>query len=364
MPPLLASAAPGPVIDAGCGEQPFRALIEAHARQYVGMDAVQNGRGSVAVLSDLESVPATGPRYPVVLCTEVLEHVADINRSFAGLRRLTAPGGCVVLTVPFTYPVHMAPFDFRRLTQYGIAQLADAHGFDIVSFERLGRTTDSLATLLEDASVCRRLPPPYRPRQGAANPDREVVAGPRPRFHVAVESRDDRLPFLSLERRRPEGAMMSWLRLARRGAGAMYRQLFPTPEVAAWRHAEDRARTVPRFTPCSIRMLDYELQVSDLLSFCPQWHDIFVDGALEFARDPAAPRILDCGGNVGLASLFFKRRYPVARITAYEADPALFGMLQRESCRERRRRRRDRARGSLDHERPRDVPRGGQRLRR
>ena len=58
VPPLLASAAPGPVIDAGCGEQPFRALIEAHARQYVGMDAVQNGRGSVAVLSDLESVPA------------------------------------------------------------------------------------------------------------------------------------------------------------------------------------------------------------------------------------------------------------------------------------------------------------------
>ena len=91
----------------------------------------------------------------------MLEHVADIDRSFAGLRRLTAPGGCVVLTVPFVYPVHMEPFDFRRLTEYGIAQLAAAHGFDVVSFERLGRTTDGLATLLEDASVLPATPAPY-----------------------------------------------------------------------------------------------------------------------------------------------------------------------------------------------------------
>jgi FkbM family methyltransferase len=117
-------------------------------------------------------------------------------------------------------------------------------------------------------------------------------------------------------------------RLLRRAAGAVYRQLFPTPEVAAWRHAEQCARATARFTPGSIRMLDYELRYSDLLSFCPQWHDIFIDGALEFRAPSAAPRILDCGGNVGLASLFFKRRFPAARITAYEADPALFAIMK------------------------------------
>ena len=153
LPRLLSTVAPGPVLDAGCGEQPFRALVEAHARRYVGMDAVQNSRNSVAVLGDLESVPEAGPAYPFVLCTEVLEHVADIDRSFAGLRRLTAPGGCVALTVPFMYPLHMEPFDFRRLTEHGIAHLAAAHGFDVVSFERLGRATDGLATLIADTSI-------------------------------------------------------------------------------------------------------------------------------------------------------------------------------------------------------------------
>lgn len=76
-------------------------------------------------------------------------------------------------------------------------------------------------------------------------------------------------------------------------------------------------------------MLDYDLEYSDLLSFCPQWHDIFVQGALEFRTTTASPRILDCGANIGMASLFFKRRWPAARITAYEADPALCAMTRR-----------------------------------
>jgi FkbM family methyltransferase len=120
--------------------------------------------------------------------------------------------------------------------------------------------------------------------------------------------------------------MIAGTKLIRRAAGAAYRQLFPTPEMAAWQHADQLAGTVPRHTPGTIRMLDYELRYADLLSFCPQWHDIFVQGALEFHAASESPRILDCGANVGLASLFFKRRYPAARITAYEADPALFAI--------------------------------------
>ncbi len=124
--------------------------------------------------------------------------------------------------------------------------------------------------------------------------------------------------------------MMSWLRLARRGAGAMYRQLFPTPEVAAWRHAEDRARTVPRFTRGSIRMLDYELQYSDLLSFCPQWHDIFIDGSLEYRGDPAAPRILDCGGNRRPGQPVFQAPVPVGADHGLRGRPGAVRDASRE----------------------------------
>jgi hypothetical protein len=53
-------------------------------------------------------------------------------------------------------------------------------------------------------------------------------------------------------------------KLIRRAAGAAYRQFFPTPEMAAWRHADQLAGTIPRHAAGSIRMLDYELQYADL----------------------------------------------------------------------------------------------------
>lgn len=75
-------------------------------------------------------------------------------------------------------------------------------------------------------------------------------------------------------------------------------------------------------------MLDYDLRYSDLLSFCPQWQDIFVKRVLDFRPAADTPRILDCGANVGLASLYFKRRFPRGRVSAFEADPAIFALLK------------------------------------
>jgi hypothetical protein len=153
LPALLPQAAAGAVVDVGCAEQPFRPLVETRGRAYVGMDVVQNRSGSVDILGPLETVAAPSVPYPVILCTEVLEHVADIDSAFAGLRRLAAPGGFVALTVPFVFPLHMEPYDFRRLTLHGVERLATDHGFAVVEATPLGRATDALATLVADLSI-------------------------------------------------------------------------------------------------------------------------------------------------------------------------------------------------------------------
>ncbi|HXQ23802.1 MAG TPA: FkbM family methyltransferase [Candidatus Acidoferrales bacterium] len=114
---------------------------------------------------------------------------------------------------------------------------------------------------------------------------------------------------------------------ARRIAGAAKHWLFPTPEVAAWRHACRRAAGVPRFTAGRIRLMQYDLRYTDLLTVCPQWEDLFVKQTLRFTCAHAAPRILDCGANVGLSTLYFKHLYPQARITAFEADPTIHAVL-------------------------------------
>src|SRR5262249_45746975 len=41
----------GLVVDVGCGEQPFRPLIESCGSRYVGLDVVQNSQGSVDIVA-------------------------------------------------------------------------------------------------------------------------------------------------------------------------------------------------------------------------------------------------------------------------------------------------------------------------
>ena len=97
---------------------------------------------------------------------------------------------------------------------------------------------------------------------------------------------------------------MSRRRGAIRTLGAIRRRIFESPEKAAWRLACRKANVTPRFTPGHIRLMDLEIHYADLLTLCPQWEDIFVKRSLAFASVSSSPRILDCGANVGLASLF------------------------------------------------------------
>jgi SAM-dependent methyltransferase len=67
-----------------------RALAAAHA--------------NVAVVQDDIRQPALPPAsFDVVLCTEVIEHVAESRAALAGMRRLLRPGGVLLLSTPQRY---------------------------------------------------------------------------------------------------------------------------------------------------------------------------------------------------------------------------------------------------------------------
>lgn len=57
-------------------------------------------------------------------------------------------------------------------------------------------------------------------------------------------------------------------------------------------------------------------------------HEIFVNGIYAFSTPQPAPRIIDCGANIGMATLFFKALYPAASITAVEPAPETFERLR------------------------------------
>lgn len=51
-------------------------------------------------------------------------------------------------------------------------------------------------------------------------------------------------------------------------------------------------------------------------------------GIYKFSADSDTPYIIDCGANVGVALVYFKRLYPKARIVCFEPDPTVFRELE------------------------------------
>jgi len=122
----------GRVLDYGCGSKPYESLFEK-AAEYIGIDVEQAGHdhanSKVDVFFDGKTIPFADGSFDSVVCFEVLEHVPDLAASLADIQRVLVPGGSVLLSVPFVFPEHETPYDFRRLTRFGLAQALEQAGF-------------------------------------------------------------------------------------------------------------------------------------------------------------------------------------------------------------------------------------------
>jgi len=73
----------------------------------------------------------------------------------------------------------------------------------------------------------------------------------------------------------------------------------------------------------------YEVHFFDYHVFATLFEELYVAEVYYFSTTSPEPLIVDCGSNIGLAVLYFKRLYPKCRIIAFEPDRATFEMLER-----------------------------------
>jgi len=159
------------VLDVGCGEQPFRNELEAYGYIYKGMDVNQNLESKIDFVCSIdEPVPEElikcGP-FQFILCTEVMEHVADWDAAFRNLYSLVAPEGKILITCPHFFQLHEEPFDFWRPTLHALRYFAERYELEISDQEAAGDAWDVIGTAVANchpAPVSNRLEDRVRSR--------------------------------------------------------------------------------------------------------------------------------------------------------------------------------------------------------
>lgn len=75
-------------------------------------------------------------------------------------------------------------------------------------------------------------------------------------------------------------------------------------------------------------LLEYTVRINDGPNFYILYKDIFLHRIYHFDSLQPAPRIIDCGSNIGVSILYFKYIHPAARIIGFEPDPTILPYLQ------------------------------------
>lgn len=151
--PAGLEAVSGILLDVGAADRWIERRLPAHVT-YIALDYPPTGRDMYQAKPD---VFADGTRLPFaddsidgVVCLEVIEHVPDAEALLREIARVLRSGGQAWLSMPFMYPVHDAPDDYRRYTAFGLRRGLERAGLQVAWIRQTGhaiRTAGLLASI-------------------------------------------------------------------------------------------------------------------------------------------------------------------------------------------------------------------------
>jgi len=151
---IAAHASNRRTLDIGAQNGPYA----THFPRRIALD-IKQGIG-VKIIGDAQALGIRDASFDVVLCTEVLEHLPEPQRAIDEMYRVLAPGGQLLLTTRFLFPIHDAPHDYFRFTKYGLRHLL--RRFEIIELQEETDAVGTLAVLLQrlgmQAQTLRRTP--------------------------------------------------------------------------------------------------------------------------------------------------------------------------------------------------------------
>jgi len=161
------------VLDVGAGPCRYRPLF-AHCH-YVAQDFCAHeptafgsmnevgswSYGTIDHVSDAAAIPVPDASFDAIVCTEVLEHVAEPIPVVTELARILRPGGKLILTAPLGSGLHQEPDHYYGgFTPYWYNRFLHAAGFEKIEvipnggfFKHYGQETQRFSALLDPRRV-------------------------------------------------------------------------------------------------------------------------------------------------------------------------------------------------------------------
>ncbi len=152
----LPSTARGRLLDLGCGTAPLYGLYAPHVDAVSTLD--WQGGEHVDIEHDLAApLPFADASFDTIVLSDVLEHVAEPARLIGEIARVLAPGGTLIMNVPFYYSIHAHPHDYYRYTCFALERFAALNGLKVVRLDALGGIVEIVADLF--AKALSKVPP-------------------------------------------------------------------------------------------------------------------------------------------------------------------------------------------------------------
>lgn len=145
---IMNDAAEISILDLGCGSRPYRDLYQ-NSFSFVVSGDYELRDSDISIVLDAAKLPFEDDSFDVILFCEVIEHVADAESTFSEISRVLKPGGKLLIAWPFNYMLHEVPNDYRRYTEFGMAQELAAVGMRIEQISRRGDTYVILLAIIE-----------------------------------------------------------------------------------------------------------------------------------------------------------------------------------------------------------------------
>lgn len=153
----LKKYAKGRLLDLGCGKVPLYCAYRDYVTDNTCVDWANTLHGNPHLDHECdltEPLLFADGEYDTVILSDVLEHIPGPEQLLGEISRIMAPGGVLLLNVPFFYWIHEEPHDFYRYTEFALRRLAEISGLEVIDLTPAGGVPEVLTDIYSKNILC------------------------------------------------------------------------------------------------------------------------------------------------------------------------------------------------------------------